>query len=73
MARLENMEEELLRTKKSHSFAMREISIMRTRLKVLEKECKKKDQQIDELMKDEVSITSRGKKSWDFSATLHCA
>ncbi|CAD5214121.1 unnamed protein product [Bursaphelenchus okinawaensis] len=61
MARFENMEEELLRTKKSHAFAMREIGIMRTRLKVLEKECKKKDQQIDELVKDDPGSKSEQK------------
>lgn len=33
---------------------------MRTRLKILEKECKKKDQQIDELLQEEVSFGRGG-------------
>lgn len=54
--KVDNLQEELLRTKKVHAFTTREVSILRTRIKILEKECKKKDQQIDDLLKDDVRL-----------------
>ncbi|KAI6200956.1 hypothetical protein M3Y96_00789800 [Aphelenchoides besseyi] len=57
MDQVDNLQEELLKTKKVHAFASREASLLRTRVKILEKECKKKDQQIDELLREDQFVS----------------
>ncbi|KAI6220579.1 IQ domain-containing protein E [Aphelenchoides fujianensis] len=57
MDHVENLQEELLKTKKVHAFATRECSIMRTKIKILEKELKKKDQQIDDFLREDQFVS----------------
>ncbi|KAI1731908.1 hypothetical protein Ddc_00752 [Ditylenchus destructor] len=54
-----DLRDELLKTKRAHSLALRENSFIRTKFKISEKECKKKEKEIMQLLSTDQNNTSR--------------
>ncbi|KAI1725414.1 hypothetical protein DdX_02072 [Ditylenchus destructor] len=54
-----DLRDELLKTKRAYSLALRENSFIRTKFKISEKECKKKEKEIMQLLSTDQNNTSR--------------
>uniref|UniRef100_A0A915EN20 Uncharacterized protein n=1 Tax=Ditylenchus dipsaci TaxID=166011 RepID=A0A915EN20_9BILA len=59
MSSVNDLREELLKTKKAHSMALRDNSFMRTKLRIAEKECKRKEKEIGNLLSSDQANSSK--------------